>query len=132
MQDNDRGCKNCLAYWPPPAAETAGKLSAHGDSPNSMLAWSINFFKYFKAKYYCFSSNPFGKHANPDTYTVASIVDGYKQWSDGIDPNFKETNILLTNGMSFNGYKLFLERAKICTADAATADVKFNIYIMKR
>ena len=92
-----------------------------------MLAWNINFFKYFKAKNYCFSSNPFGHHANPDIYTAASIVDGFKQWPNTAATRYTETNLLLTNGMSFNGYKLFLERAKLCTGTFT-----FNLYILKR
>ena len=93
-----------------------------------MLSWNINYFKYFKAKNYCFSSNPFGDHANPDIYTASAIVDGYKEWpEDKVPTDFATTNIVMTNGMSYNGYKLFLERTKLCSGK-----ITFNVYITNR
>lgn len=103
----ERSCKNVLAQYPPGTKSTG---------MNNYM-YSVNFFKYFKAYYYCISANPFGQHPNPDLYTISAFVDGYTQWGTNGDEapvhdSYRTTNLILTNGISYNSYVNFRRQAE--------------------
>ena len=121
-------CYNCLGVWPPGSTSTSTQANNY--------EWCVVFFRYFKAKFYCVSSNPFGAAPNPDAYTLSAFVDGYLQWwtsNDGkttmtIPDAYKTTHLILTNGISYNSWRIFSDRAE----EAQKVGVTVKLWFLPR